>query len=321
MDRRQTVHYCNGESSSIQYRQCDEMLAAEFSAFRSTNLAVSGVMLPWKDRISLVPRARLLSFASLGLCNLVRMIRRTDNSMLVVTADGYGIGPETHAPSSTWHAAAGSPPRLWWSIPLRRARGARGKSAAPNADLGWHANPTVDSPILPQNEVPRLSIRSQGTSGRSRHSCGGGQRGASSPTKSSREWTAQWDRFCQLVGRTPDMVNSNEHVAVLNSPSHALANILSRSGKPPRSFGAFESRSRASCSATAARIQRSVLSMFGARQASRLRRAEYPSCDFLARIANHDAGIDAACLSPPIGDASLWERGTGGAARISRRSG
>jgi predicted glycoside hydrolase/deacetylase ChbG (UPF0249 family) len=220
------------------------------------------------------------------------MKRQTTNSMLVVTADDFGIGPETSRAilDLACHERI-SAAVLLVNSPYAEQAARAWKAASPNADLGWHANLTIDRPILSPKLVPSLVDET-------------GHfwpleaflwRWATRRIKAAEvehEWSAQWKRYCDLVGRAPDMVNAHQHVAVLGGPSTALLNVLKQSGRRPfvrRVCEPFQSV----WNCRNARIKRSVLATLGARQASKLKKAGYPGCDFLAGVANNDAPFNA----------------------------
>lgn len=222
------------------------------------------------------------------------MIRRTNNSMLVITADDYGIGPETSRAiiDLACHGRL-SAAVLLVNSPYAEQAVRTWKAASPNADLGWHANLTLDRPILAPHAVPSLVDPATGMFWPLDAFLWRWATGRIDAAEVEREWMAQWNRFCDLVGRPPDVVNSHQHVAIFNGPSQALLSVLKQSGHRPFVRRVSESfRSVWAC--RNARVKRSVLSIFGARQATKLRRAGYPGCESLAGIANHNAGINAA---------------------------
>src|SRR5689334_19016665 len=89
--------------------------------------------------------------------------RPTSPRPLTIVADDYGIGRETSR--GILDLALGGRATAALLIPNApdAHRAARAWLAAePPADLGWHANLTIDRPILPPARVPSL-VRADGT--------------------------------------------------------------------------------------------------------------------------------------------------------------
>ena len=219
---------------------------------------------------------------------------------LTIVADDYGIGRET----SRGILELALEGRVTAAVLIVNApdahRAARAWLAAgPPADFGWHANLTIDRPILPPARVPSL-VRTDGTFWplRSflRRACLGLIRGADVVA----EWRAQYARFIELVARPPALVNSHQHVSLFPPCDAALLRVLREANARPYVRRVVESRG-ALARVPGARLKRATLSLFGLRAARRTAEAGLPGCDRLAGVT------DPACVA----DERFWDRWLG----------
>lgn len=215
---------------------------------------------------------------------------------LLVTADDFGIGPDTSrgildlarlgAVTSTVllvnspHAADAV--QLW-------------AAAGRPAELGWHPCLTFDAPVLPAAKVPSLV----GPDGRF-HPLGtllkkvafgrvdGGQVEA--------EFRAQYGRFRDLTGRPPANVNAHHHVHIFRVIGDALLRVLA--GQKPRPFvrRVVETR-RTLMGVGGSRVKRGALNHFGKSAARRQAAAGFPGNDELLGVAD-PAGVEEAEFFP-----------------------
>jgi chitin disaccharide deacetylase len=219
---------------------------------------------------------------------------------LTIVADDYGIGRETSRGILDL-AAEG---RVTAAVLIVNApdahRAARAWLAAePPADFGWHANLTIDRPILPASRVPSL-VRADGSFWplRSflRRVCLGLIRGADVVV----EWQAQYTRFVDLVGRPPALVNSHQHASLFPPCDAALLRVLRNANAKPFVRRVVESAG-ALARVPGARVKRATLSLLGLRAARRAVSAGLPGCDRLAGVT------DPACVA----DEWFWDRWLG----------
>src|SRR5262249_61134323 len=104
--------------------------------------------------------------------------------------------------------------------------GAGGRAGGPRG-LGWHPGLTLARPILAAERVPPLV----GAAGRFwplgaflRRVC----LGQIEPTEVEAELQAQLDRFTDLVGHPPTVVNSHQHASVFHPVGAILLELLAR---------------------------------------------------------------------------------------------
>lgn len=223
---------------------------------------------------------------------------------VTIVADDYGIGPET----SRGILDLACEGRLSATVLIVNSPDAERAirawhAATPPAELGWHANLTLDRPVLPPGEVPSL-VRPDGSfwplGSFLRRICLGRIRRA----EVRAEWGAQYRRFVQLVGEPPALVNSHQHVALFPPCDLALLDVLDADGHRPYVRRVVEpavSLARVS----AARTKRALLSLFGRRAAGRAVARGYVGSDWLVGVT------DPAFVADP----SFWERRLAGVSR------
>ncbi|HKA08056.1 MAG TPA: ChbG/HpnK family deacetylase [Gemmataceae bacterium] len=226
--------------------------------------------------------------------------RPTSPRPLTIVADDYGIGRETSRGilelAAERHVTAAV---LIVNAPDAHRAARAWLAAEPPADLGWHANLTIDRPILPASCVPSL-VRANGSFWplRSflRRACLGMIRGADV----AAEWQAQYTRFVDLVGRPPALVNSHQHVSLFPPCDAALLRVLREANARPYLRRVIESGG-ALARVPGARVKRATLSFLGRRAARRAVAAGLPGCDRLAGVT------DPACVA----DERFWDRRLG----------
>jgi predicted glycoside hydrolase/deacetylase ChbG (UPF0249 family) len=147
---------------------------------------------------------------------------------LVVTADDYGIGPAT-SQGILELAARGlvTSAVLLVNSPFAEQAVRAWRQAGMPMELGWHPCLTLDRPVLPPEQVPSLV----GPDGRF-HSLEFLMRRLGlwrvRAGEVEAEFQAQYDRFQELVGHAPTVVNSHHHVQVFHPVGRALRAVLSR---------------------------------------------------------------------------------------------
>jgi predicted glycoside hydrolase/deacetylase ChbG (UPF0249 family) len=106
-----------------------------------------------------------------------------------------------------------------------------------------------------------------------------------------RELKAQYDRFIELAGRPPTVVNSHQHVSLFPPVDSALFEVLRDAKTRPFLRRVVESGS-VLARIPGARVKRTVLSMLGRRVARRARAEGFPGCDRLAGVTDHPCVAD-----------------------------
>ena len=218
-----------------------------------------------------------------------------------IIADDYGIGPET----SRGILELAVEGRVTGAVLIVNApdaeRAARAWIAAdPPADLGWHANLTLDRPVLPPARVPSL-VRPDGTfwplGAFLLRVCLG--RILLDDVRS--EWTAQYRRFVELVDQPPALVNSHQHVSLFPPCDSALLSVLRSENARPYlrrvvEFGTTLAR------VPGARIKRTALSVLGRRAARRSAAHGFPGCECLAGVTDPSRVADARFWDQWLGE-------------------
>ena len=212
---------------------------------------------------------------------------------LVVVADDFGIGPEIdRAILELGAAGLVASTVLIVNSPFAEAAVAAWQRAGRPVELGWHPALTIDRPILPPERVPSLVD----ASGRFRPLGRFLRRVAWGRLRSSEvaaELAAQYDRFRELAGAPPVLVNSHQHVSLFRPVNAALRELLASKAERP-----FVRRVREPwrllTRIPGARIKRAVLSTLGRRQAKALERDGFPGCDWLAGITDPPFVADPA---------------------------
>jgi chitin disaccharide deacetylase len=204
---------------------------------------------------------------------------------LVVTADDFGIGPAT-SQAILDLAARGlvTSTVLLVNSPHAEAAVQLWRQAGQRLELGWHPCLTLDHPVLPPERVPSLvqpDGRFRPLGGFLRRLVAGQVR----TTEIKAELSAQLERFRELVGRLPSLVNSHHHVQVFPPVGRLLLDVLAAAGPMPyvrrvREPGAMLLR------VPGARGKRAVLSLLGRFDARRQRRRDVPGNDWLAGVTD-----------------------------------
>jgi predicted glycoside hydrolase/deacetylase ChbG (UPF0249 family) len=201
----------------------------------------------------------------------------------MVVADDFGIGPETsRAIVELAQLDAVTATVVMVNSPHAENALKRWRGEGISADLGWHPCLTMDEPVAPAGEVASL-VNSDGRMGplgwflkrlmlrqvRAEHI--------------RRELNAQLDRFRELTGHPPCMVNTHQHVAIFPPVGAILREVLR-----PLTPRPFLRRVKEPWSSYVrvpdARVKRAVLSLLGRREAARQRIDGFPGADSLAGI-------------------------------------
>lgn len=211
---------------------------------------------------------------------------------LVVTADDFGIGPDTSR-GILELAAAGVVTGTVLLINAPHAEDAvrAWQQAGVDMEVGWHPCLTLDRPILPAARVPSL-VGPEGIF----HPLGRFLwrlwRGQVRAADVRAELRAQHARFRDLVGHAPTLVNSHHHVQVFWPVGSILRDILG-SDRPRPYFRRVHEPLAALVRVPGARAKRAFLSMLGRFGARQQRADGFPGNDWLAGIT------DPPCVRDP----------------------
>lgn len=145
---------------------------------------------------------------------------------LLVTADDFGIGPETtRGILDAARRGVVTSTVVLVNSPFAESSIRDWENAARLLELGWHPCLTLDAPILPSSKVPSLV----GADGRF-HNLGRFMRliafGRINALEVRAEFQAQLERFIDLVGKPPVNVNAHHHIQVFRIVVDAIADVL-----------------------------------------------------------------------------------------------
>jgi predicted glycoside hydrolase/deacetylase ChbG (UPF0249 family) len=204
---------------------------------------------------------------------------------LIVAADDYGIGPATSQGILDLAVLRRiSATVLLVNSPYARTAVEAWREAGRPVELGWHPCLTLDQPVLPARRVPSL-VNQDGRfwplgSFMGRLFCGR-IRGA----EIDAELRAQYERFHDLVGCRPTIINSHHHVQVLPVVGAILCGLLPRRQPLPYVRRVREPWGLLS-RIPGARVKRSFLTLLGRRNAALQQRQGIPGNDWLAGITD-----------------------------------
>jgi hypothetical protein len=212
---------------------------------------------------------------------------------LVVVADDFGIGPATSR-AILELAACGvvTGTVLLVNSPHADASIRAWQQAGMPLEMGWHPCLTLDPPVAPPAKVPSLvgpdgclwPLRRFLTRLHLRQIC---------PEDIATELHAQYQRYLDVVGRPPALVNSHQHTALFGPVSEILLRVLAHWKALPYLRRVREPWSML-CRIPGARVKRVVLSLLGQRDARRQDAAGLPGNDWLAGITDPPWVADAA---------------------------
>jgi predicted glycoside hydrolase/deacetylase ChbG (UPF0249 family) len=215
---------------------------------------------------------------------------------LIVTADDFGIGPETSR--GILELALYGPVKaavLLVTSPYAESAVAAWRDAGHPMELGWHPCLTLDRPILPCQFVPSL-VDSDGKFWHLGQFIRRLSAGRIQIDEVERELEAQLRRFVDLVGHAPTCVNAHHHVQVFSAISHVLCELLKKCQPKPYLRRVQESRATL-LRVPGARLKRIFLSTLGSRSARRQARAGLPGNDWLIGITDPPCVADVQFLS------------------------
>jgi predicted glycoside hydrolase/deacetylase ChbG (UPF0249 family) len=215
-----------------------------------------------------------------------------DARYLVVTADDFGIGPATSrgilelAGEGLVTAAV-----LLVNSPFAEDGVRAWRQAGGRLELGWHPCLTLDKPVLSPARVPSL-VDARGAF----HPLGRLMRklmvGRARRQEIEDEFAAQLQRFRELTGADPTVVNAHHHVQVFGVVGAALRTVLDRLSRRPYVRRVREPW-RTLVRVPGGRLKRWFLNWHGRAQARRQAEAGFAGNDWLLGVT------DPPCLADP----------------------
>lgn len=204
---------------------------------------------------------------------------------LVVTADDFGVGPDTSRGILDLAARrAVTSTVLLVNSPFAAEAVGLWRRAGGCVELGWHPCLTLDAPVLPPGQVPTLV----GEDGRFRPLGGFLKRlvrGRIDGAEVEAEFRAQLRRFTDLVGRPPATVNAHHHVHIFEPVGTALRAVLADVHPRPFVRRVVEPW-RTLLRVPGARVKRLALTRFGRRAARKQADAGLPGADWLLGVTD-----------------------------------
>jgi predicted glycoside hydrolase/deacetylase ChbG (UPF0249 family) len=204
---------------------------------------------------------------------------------LIVTADDYGIGPETSRGILDL-ALLG---RITATVMLVNSPHAEvavreWRAAGRPIELGWHPCLTLDRPILPAERVPSL-VDAEGKFWPLGKFMLRSLLGRIQPADVEAELRAQYGRFVDLVGQPPSVVNSHHHTQVFPPVGPILLEVLGGRRRLPY-VRRIQEPATMLAKIPGARVKRAVLSMLGRRNARLQAQGGFPGNDWLAGVTD-----------------------------------
>jgi predicted glycoside hydrolase/deacetylase ChbG (UPF0249 family) len=205
---------------------------------------------------------------------------------LIVIADDYGIGPETSRgilELAARNLITGTV--LLVNSPYAEEAVRAWRQSGGHLEMGWHPCLTLDAPCAPAGRVPSLL----GRDGRLlplrrfiarlflHQIC---------PRQIEIELHAQYDRFLELVGHAPALVNSHQHVSLFPPVGALLRRVLQARGAPLPYLRRVQEPWSMLGRIRGARKKRTLLTLLGRIEARQQAADGFPGNDWLAGITD-----------------------------------
>lgn len=205
---------------------------------------------------------------------------------LVVIADDYGIGPETSRgilELAARNLVTGTV--LLVNSPYAQDAVRSWRQSGSGLEMGWHPCLTLDAPCAPASRVPTL-LGSDGRLLPLRRFLARLYLQQICPRQIEAELHAQYDRFLELVGHAPAVVNAHQHVSLFPPVGSILRRVLRERGTPlPYLRRVQEPWSMLGC-IPGARKKRTLLTLLGRIETRHQVRDRFPGNDWLAGITD-----------------------------------
>ncbi|HEY7328676.1 MAG TPA: ChbG/HpnK family deacetylase [Gemmataceae bacterium] len=220
---------------------------------------------------------------------------------LVVIADDFGIGPETSRgilELATRNLISGTV--LLVNSPYAEDAVRAWRQNGSNLEIGWHPCLTLDRPCAPLGRVPSLLGR-DGQLLPLRRFLARLYLHQICPRQIEMELHAQYDRFLELIGLAPALVNSHQHISLFPPVGSILRRVLKARSVPLPYLRRVQEPWSMLARIPGARKKRTLLTLLGRMEARRQAYEGFPGNDCLAGITDppcvHDAAFFARWLS------------------------
>jgi predicted glycoside hydrolase/deacetylase ChbG (UPF0249 family) len=205
--------------------------------------------------------------------------------LLIVTADDYGIGPATS--QGILELARSGPVTcsvLLVTSPHAEQAVRSWNHAGKPLELGWHPCLTLDRPITPPEQVPSL-VNAEGLFWPLGTFVRRLWLGRIQATEIDRELRAQYQRFRDLLGHPPSVINFHHHVQIF-PPVGALLHQILASQQPLPYVRRIREPWFSLLRIPGARRKRAFLSLLGAHDARQQERKGLPGNEWLAGVTD-----------------------------------
>ena len=203
---------------------------------------------------------------------------------LVVIADDFGIGPETSRgilELAARNLVNGTV--LLVNSPHAEDAVRAWRQSGSHLEIGWHPCLTLDSPCASPKRVPhlldgagRLLPLSQFLARLYAHQI--------CPTQIEIELNAQYNRFLELVGHAPTLVNSHHHVSLFPPVGSILRRLLKERGAPLPYLRRIREPWSMLARIPGARKKRMLLTLLGRMESQHQKHDGFPGNEWLAGI-------------------------------------
>lgn len=219
---------------------------------------------------------------------------------LLITADDFGIGPETsRGILDLAERGAVTSTVLLVNSPFAEDGIEQWNRRGRPLELGWHPVLTLDAPVSNPGTVPTL-VNEYGQFWPLGTLLKKLMMKKVNPAHIEIELQSQYLRFIQLVGQEPANINGHHHIHIFEPVTTALLNVLKYQTVRPHLRRVVESR-RTLWNVKGARLKRLLLSRFGRRM-----RCDLSGNDALLGITDppfvHDADFFANWLAQARGE-------------------
>lgn len=220
---------------------------------------------------------------------------------LVIIADDYGIGPETSRgilELAARNLVTGAV--LLVNSPYAEEAIRAWRQSGSYLELGWHPCLTLDSPCAAPRRIPHL-VGSDGRLLPLRQFLARLYADQICPQQIEIELNAQYDRFLELVGHAPLVVNSHQHVSLFPPVGAILRRVLKERGAPLPYLRRVQEPWSMLAWIAGARKKRTFLTLLGRMEARQQVYDGFPGNDWLAGITDppslRDPGFFARWLA------------------------
>lgn len=219
----------------------------------------------------------------------------TRTRSLLVIADDFGIGPETSRGILDL-AMLGRVTGTVLLVNSPHAEQAVGawRAAQRTLEVGWHPCLTLDRPILPPERVPSL-VDADGKFQPLGRFLFRSALGRVDPAQIDKELRAQLERFIQLTGAPPRLVNFHHHLHVFPPVDRIVMQILSEL-EPRPYLRRVSEQAGVLCRVPGGRLKRLFLTWHGRRCGPALASANLPTNDTLAGVSTPKSVLDPEYL-------------------------